>query len=103
MAQIINFEQLGGPVYAGRPKGEKAREQFELDKEDGAGGVVRVVIPDDAFSLNSSFFLGLFGPSVRALGGREGFTKKYAFEAPEFIMESVYSGIDRAMQEAAPL
>lgn len=101
--KIIDFANFGGPVYAGRPKGERARLSLGLDAEDRRQSVVTVTIPADTYSLNSSFFLGLFGPSVTYFSSREKFLEKYSFRAADFIMEEVERGIDRALSEVSPL
>jgi len=98
---IIEFAKLGGPVYIGRPRGEAARKKLNLDDIDRDGSVtVEVIIPADTYSINSSYFLGLFGDSIRAAGSREAFLKKYIFKCEEVIRESsVESGIERALHE----
>lgn len=100
---VIDFSDLGGPVYAGRPRGERARKQLKLDEQDKNGLVVNVRVPDDIYSLNSSFFLGLFGPSVIYFGNRNDFLKKYVFNAPSFVIDEIDKGIDRALAEVQPL
>lgn len=103
MSNFVDFSKLGGPVYAGRTKGERARQQLMLDDVDSRPGVVKVKIPDGTYSLNSSFFLGLFGPSVIRLRTRDAFLEKYVFEAPSIILEEIDKGIDRALAEVRPL
>lgn len=101
--RAIDFAQFGGPVFAGRPKGERARRQLHLDEQDKLADVVAVRIPDDTYSLNSSFFLGLFGPSVVNFKTRERFLAKYRFTAPGFVLDEIDKGIDRALTEVSPL
>ena len=97
---IIDFANLGGPVYIGREKGEVARKKLSVDKLDSDPGVsVEVIIPSTTYSINSSFFLGLFGPSIRTAGTREAFLKKYIFKCSAEIMKSVETGIQRALLE----
>lgn len=102
-AHRIDFSNLGGPVYAGRPRGELARKKLKIDALDGDASTVDVVIPQDTYSLNSSFFLGFFGPSVVKLGTRDAFLSKYHFIAPPYIMEEVEKGVQRALIEVSPL
>lgn len=72
--------QLAGSerVFAGRDRGERARWEAWLDQWDRDGWHVVVDIPADTFAVTSSFFLAMFGPSIKLLGG-EGFTNKYTF------------------------
>ena len=104
MADItINFKNLGGPVYVGRPRGEKAREKLKLDEIDKSQKCVDVIVPDDTYSINSSFFLGLFGNSIRIAGSRDAFLKKYHFVCKEMFNDTIEKGIQRALQEKTPI
>ena len=89
-------------LIAGRQKGAAARDQFELDNLDGGDEQVLVKIPESVISLNSSFFLGMFGKSIKALG-REGFQKKYVFECAPILQEDIDSGIRQALNTSNPL
>ncbi|MDU0329399.1 hypothetical protein RW092_04180 [Paenibacillus sp. 3LSP] len=90
-------------VFSGRDRGEIARAKLDLDHEDNlTEDIVTIVFPDDTISLNSSFFLGLFGKSVRKLG-EQGFEKKYQFRCSESILKSVKDGIQRALKTSGPL
>lgn len=99
----IDFSDMGGPVYAGRPRGELARKKLNVDALDKSVAPVEVVIPDGTYSLNSSFFLGLFGPSVVFFKTRDAFLKKYTFKAPQFIIDEIEKDIQRALIEVSPL
>ena len=88
MERLINLETYSTPgvgVIAGRERGEFARAQERLDEVDrDAELTARVKIPDWVFSVNSSFALGLFSRSVKALGP-EAFRRKYRFEGPNAV------------------
>jgi hypothetical protein len=101
--RTIDFGELGGPVYAGRPRGELARKHLGLDQMDESPAHIEVRIPETTYSLNSSFFLGLFGPSVVRFKTRNRFLEKYHFTAPDFVMQEVEEGIERALVEVSPL
>jgi hypothetical protein len=100
----INLADVRTPansrVFSGRGAGEQARRHFDLDKLDVDDSVVTVSIPDWAFSVNMSFFLGLFGNSVRALG-RDNFVKKYQFQCKEVHRAAISEGIDRALRDVS--
>ena len=97
---ILNFARFGGPVYTGRPNGEAARAKSGLDEFDRqVEGKAIVQIPNETFSVNSSFFLGLFGLSVRHAGSREAFLRKYEFDVPDYLKDSIEDGISLALQE----
>lgn len=101
---IIDFSALGGPVYSGRKKGSLARERFKLDEIDHtAAAQVRIRIPDDTYSVTTSFFLGLFGESIKRAGTRKAFLEKFVFESPEVFSETFDTCITRALQEQSSL
>lgn len=85
-------------VLSGRPRGAECREMFKVDALDRTAAQVTVSIPRDIYSMNTSFFLGLFGDSVRALG-ENGFTSKYRFDCSAIHNETILDGIERALKE----
>jgi len=85
-------------VLSGRERGIECREVFKVDSLDRAPASVVVSIPRDIYSMNTSFFLGLFGESVRALG-KEGFVSKYEFDCDKIHNDTIVDGIERALKE----
>lgn len=95
----IDFVSLGGPVYSGRPRGVAVREKYALDAVDkDATQVVDVTIPDDTYSMTSSFFLGLFGPSVVRAGSSEAFFRKFHFDAKPVLRTAFAGYVESALQ-----
>lgn len=99
----IDFGNIGGPIYVGRSRGEMARQKYQLNNLDSSDVTVKVIIPPDTYSINSSFFLGMFGDSVKSAGSREAFLAKYSFQCSPLIMESIERDISRALQEKKSL
>lgn len=95
----IDLGDIGRQVFLGRNKGEQARVKFKLDDADVSGTKFTVLIPESTYAVASSFFLGLFGPSVRAAGSREHFLAKFDFKAPSSIRSTIDSCIARALHE----
>lgn len=96
---IIDFKKIEGPVYTGRDRGERLRIQLNIDALDNTDTIIKVLIPEETYSMSSSFFLGLFGPSIIKLGSNELFTKKYIFETSDFLLSVIDKHIARALQE----
>ena len=94
---VIDFGKLGMPVFTGRDRGQNARKDLKLDMVPH-GEIVEVRIPDETYAVTSSFFLGLFGPSVRELGG-EGFAKQFRFTGPEFVLNKIEDWVLRALRD----
>jgi hypothetical protein len=99
---LSKFKNAKSRVLSGREEGKKVRSKLKLDQLDKSAEKVTILIPSEIISLNSSFFLGLFGPSVRNLG-EIGFEQKYIFSCSDVIMRSVKDGITRALKISNPL
>lgn len=96
----ILFSELGGPTYIGRPNGEAARKKLKLDSLDNDSSQSFIVdIPKETFNINSSFFLGLFGKSIRNLGSKKSFLEKYKFETHGREYSVIDKSIERALRE----
>jgi hypothetical protein len=68
---------MGVKVYTGRDRGKLVRLDARLDYFDHQGISVEVSVPRDTY-LASSFFMGMFGKSIRFLGS-DLFRKRYTF------------------------
>lgn len=98
----INLSQYEGPVYSGRSRGESVRNQLNLDAVDrDVTTKVNVMVPDDTYTVTSSFFLGMFGPSIVRAGSRANFYKKFHINAKNPISQRIDSFVDRALQQKA--
>jgi len=104
MNDVIDLGVYRSPesrVYAGRARGEQVRKATKLDDIDQTQRSVHVIVPADVFSINTSFFLGMFGPSIRALGA-ELFRRKYVFEGKS-ISRVYEAAIREALTTDSPL
>jgi hypothetical protein len=97
-AFMIDFKNIQGPVYTGRDRGERLRQDLKLDQVDATDVPVEVRIPETTYTISSSFFLGLFGPSVIRAGSREAFYDRYQFKSPAFLKEAMDQYVARALQ-----
>ncbi|MGH7584002.1 MAG: hypothetical protein ACREL5_12330 [Gemmatimonadales bacterium] len=98
---LAHYNSSGIRVYAGRDRGEAVRAKAKLDEADDSPDTVEVKVPDDIFSITSSFFLGMFGKSIRKLGESE-FRQRYRFTGPS-IGEVVEDAIHEALRTSSPL
>jgi hypothetical protein len=97
------YRSEGSKVFSGRGRGKVVRDAARLDDCDKSPGKIRVIIPPDTYSVNTSFFLGLFGKSIRHFGNRETFLQKYSFDCQPEIMQDIDTGIDDALKITSPL
>lgn len=98
---LDSYRSKSSRVFAGRSRGEAVRTAAKLDEEDRSAETVEVRIPEDTFSVNSSFFLGMFGESIRTLG-EEKFKEKYHFVGKE-ISRVLEDGVKEALRTSSPL
>lgn len=83
-------------VLSGRNDGYEARKRLEIDRLDGDNTSVTVSISTQVYSINPSFFLGLFGNSIKELGEIR-FREKYKFTCSDAITIKIEQGIQRAV------
>jgi hypothetical protein len=100
LAEIRTSEEA--KTFSGRERGKFVRRKFNLAKHDSDDCSVTVVIPADTYSMDSGFFLSMFGDSVRALG-KEEFLKKYTFKCEEHFREDIMRNVDRALKTSSVL
>ena len=95
------YQEKDVRVFAGRGRGASARAATNLDALDKTPDEVEVHVPVETFAMNSSYFLAMFGNSIRSLGA-EAFRKKYRFTGKD-ITETVESGIKDALHVGTSL
>ncbi len=67
-------------VFTGRDRGEDVRKASKVDEIESRYETVKIIIPDNIYSINPSFFEELFVNVVLKLG-KEAFRKKFIFES----------------------
>ncbi len=80
---VIELSEALGAVPYGHDRGVALREHYDLHRLEDEVARVRVVCPAEIFSISSSFFMGLFGPSVSKCGSVSAFERKFQFVAPD--------------------
>jgi len=101
---LSSYASDGIRVLSGREKGEAVRKDLHLDELDGLidEEVFLVVPPTLIRHVNSSFFLGLIGESVKRLG-RIAFAQRYKVEGLPGVEERFRQAVDRMLLTTAPL
>lgn len=98
---LDKYRSGGSRIFSGRDRGEVVRAAVKLDNLDKTATEVSVLVPLDVMSVNSSFFLGMFGESIRELG-EEGFRKKYHFGGKN-IESTIDDAIAEELRRVSPL
>ena len=99
--ELGEYRTQGTLVFAGRARGKQVRARVGLDEADQRGELVEIRIPEDIFSITSSFFLGMFGPSIQKLG-KEQFVKQYTFVGKN-IDQIIDDAVHEALRTGSPL
>src|ERR1035437_8781530 len=92
---LAKYQSGGARIFAGRDRGAFVRDaaalvEFERNKED----ILEVLIPTETYAVTSSFFLGLFGETIRALGADE-FRRRV-----RFVGKPITRVVEQAIWEA---
>lgn len=75
---LQDFRARGAKVFTGRDRGKSVREASKIDELEEAYSEINIIIPDNLYSINPSFFEELFLNVVLKLG-REKFLEKFKF------------------------
>lgn len=76
---IINLEDHKLPdvnILAGREKGEKLKKLLNLQELES--DTITIIVPESIYTITTSFFVGMFGDTVKRLG-QEKFLEIYNF------------------------
>lgn len=74
------YKEAGARIFTDRDMGVIARKELELDKLE-KNGQITVLLPEDTWGVNPSFFGVMFETSIRSMGHE--FRQKYVFKYPD--------------------
>ena len=86
-------------VISGRNLGKEQRKRLKLDELVAKNDTIEVIIPDNIYSMSSSFFLGMFGDIVRNCKTKEKFLEKFIFICSESLKNNINDGINDALND----
>ena len=92
------FRVIGSKVFTGRDRGENVRKNSALDSNERNYPKIKVVVPDDIYSINPSFLEEFFVNVVQKLG-KEEFLEKFEFEGKYNIQKPLNEAIDRILRK----
>ncbi|MBA2293130.1 MAG: hypothetical protein H0W15_11830 [Gemmatimonadales bacterium] len=99
--ELLAYMTDGAHALVGRKRGELVRKANKLDDLDDTTDTIVVTVAQDIWSVNSSFFLGMFGNSIRKLG-EAAFRRRYRFVG-KGTAELVDDGVRTALRRSSPL
>ncbi|MCM1184539.1 MAG: hypothetical protein NC337_14305 [Roseburia sp.] len=74
---IEKYKEADAKIFTDRDIGVVARKELELDKLE-KDGKITILLPEDTWGVNPSFFGGMFETSIRKMGGK--FRQNYIFK-----------------------
>lgn len=91
-------------VFTGRDRGKKVRSESNIDNLENEFETVEIIIPENIYSINPSFFEELFVNVVTKLG-KDGFLQKFKFTSlGEYNYEKpLNEAIDRILRSKTAL
>ena len=111
MEAVINLEDFRvkqgskiSVVFTGRDRGAEVRQRSNIDEIAKENDNVRIIIPDNIFSINPSF-LEEFLVNVVQKYGKEKFLEKFSFESigDYDVTSSLTEAIDRILNNESSL
>lgn len=103
----INLDLFRTPkskVFTGRDRGEEVRKNSNIDLLAENNDFVKIIIPDNLYSINPSFFEE-FLVNVVLKYKKEGFLKKFTFEnlGTYNYVKPLNEAVDRILREKTAL
>ena len=95
------YMEAGERIFTDRDTGIRARKELELDRLEKIGKIT-VLLPEDTWGVNPSFFGGMFETSIKTMGDR--FRQNYVFqysdgtELNDSLRENIESDYDYVMR-----
>lgn len=74
---IAMYKDSGARIFTDRDIGVRARKELELDRLEKSGQIT-VLLPEDTWGVNPSFFGGMFESSIKNMGDK--FWQNYIFQ-----------------------
>ena len=98
---LLRFRGDGSKIFSGREQGVRERNELRLNVLDDGEEEINIIIPKDTWSINSSFFGGLFESSIIKLT-EQGFRKKYKFKMDDGsdLSSDLQQNVDEGIFEA---
>lgn len=97
---LADYQSDGAKIFAGRPRGSAVRNAAQIASFSDSKDDLEVRVPDGTYAVTSSFFLSLFGQTIRDLGAEE-FRRRVRFTGKD-ISRVVEQSIWEAVEAAKP-
>ncbi|MDI1306291.1 MAG: DUF4325 domain-containing protein [bacterium] len=101
---LTTYRTEGARVFTGRDRGKLVRDKSLIDELEKNYDQIKILIPEDIYSINPSFLEEFLFNVVSKLG-KDGFYKKFEFSnAGEYeIEEDLESAIERILRKSNAL
>lgn len=75
----INLGDLKKEIFTGREFGKEVRKRFNIAQYDNKNEIIQITIPDNTYSISSSFLGGMLEDSMKLFNTKDEFYKKFSF------------------------
>lgn len=77
MVDLSPYKREEERIFTNRDNGIRARKELKLEELEREEGCIEVLLPNELWSINPSFFGGMFESSIKEF--KQEFWKKYVF------------------------
>ena len=101
---LEKYRTKGAKIFTGRDRGEYVRDESKIDEIEKNNEKITIIIPDNLYSINPSFFEELFVNVVTKLG-KENFYNKFIFrnEGKYNYEKPLKEAVERILRENTAL
>lgn len=95
---LAEYQSEGAKIFAGRQRGSFVRNAAQIASLSDSKDELEVLVPEGTYVVTSSFFLALFGQTIRDLGAEE-FRRRVHFSGRNIarvVEQSIYEAIEAA-------
>lgn len=98
---LNEYRTPGSKVFTGRDRGEQDRIASKIDTIERKYDKIKLIIPEDIYSINPSYLEEFLVNVVEQLGSKEAFYNKFIIEnpGPYKISRDLTEAIDRILRE----
>lgn len=95
---VIDLVAMQGKILSGRARGRETRREKNIDALERQYDVLLVNFPQTVLAVSSSFFLGMFGPSIMLAGSKQEFLNKFKINVRSSVQTMIDGYVDFALE-----
>lgn len=92
---IIDLSSLKKDLFVGYSFGQSTRKNFNIDFLDNQLSIIEIIIPEETYSISSSFVRGLLEESLAKFNTKQDFYNKFHFKCNSDFLIVINCIVDR--------